>query len=632
MSNVIRQLPDSVANQIAAGEVIQRPASVVKELTENSIDAGAKNIRVTIKDGGRTLVMVSDDGCGMSPVDARLAFERHATSKISQVADLYELQTMGFRGEALASIAAVAQVELVTRREEDESGVKLEMAASRMVDEKLVASDVGSKFLVKNLFFNVPARRRFLKSDNAEFRHISTEFLRVALAHPDVTLSLVNNGTPVFMFPAGNMKQRVAQVAGKALSQDLLPIEAETQLVTVHGFVGTPQTAKKSGGDQYFFVNNRFMKHPYLHKAVMEAYKNIISSELTPAYFIYLTIDPKCIDVNVHPQKTEIKFDEESAVWQIVNAAVRECLGKFNIMPSIDFDTANAIKIPPFAQGQTIESQSFASNMQNAGGIAYNPFEHERDVWQSAARNGGFAPARQSVKGWENLYQSSINQQFASQNSSTIIPSKIGSASIENEIFPSQLDASVESSGDQFFQIRGRYIVTPVRSGLMFIDQRRAHERILFERLSSMINENRCQSEQLMFPEIMAIGADDACIVEEISDELRRAGLDVEYDAEKGQLIIKSIPSMIASAEIQGLIEAIVYDFRNSEVDIHGNVMDYVTQILATKGAMPYGKSLSVAEMATIYDDLFSCQSPSLTPRGKTIFAIIPMNTIESLF
>lgn len=632
MPNVIHQLPDSVANQIAAGEVIQRPASVVKELTENSIDAGAKNIRVTVKDAGRTLVMVEDDGCGMSPIDARLAFERHATSKISQVTDLYALQTMGFRGEALASIAAVAQVELITRRAEDEAGLKLEIAASRVTGENLIATDVGSKFLVKNLFFNVPARRRFLKSDSAELRHISTEFLRVALAHPDVTLSLTSNGAPIFMFPQGNVKQRVASVAGKAMSQELLPIEAETQIVTVHGFVGTPQTAKKSGGDQYFFVNDRFMRHPYLHKAVMEAYKNIIPTELTPAYFIYLTVDPKCIDVNVHPQKTEIKFDEESSVWQILNAAVRECLGKFNIMPSIDFDTANSINIPPLVQGQTVDSQNFAQTMQNPGDMTYNPFEHERDDWQNIARSNGFQPHRQSVAGWENLYQSNINQQFAKQGVTTTIPSKIGAEPLQNEIFPSQLDASVENSGDRFFQLRGRYIVTPVRSGLMFIDQRRAHERILYERLSAMINENRCQSEHLMFPEIVAIGAEDACIIEEIGDELHRAGMDVEYDADKGQLIIKSIPSMMVSAEIQAFIESIVYDFRNGEVDIQSGVMDYVTQILSMKGAIPYGKLLSVSEMTTIFDDLFACQSPSLTPRGKTVFAIVPMNTIESLF
>lgn len=635
MSNIIHLLPDSVANQIAAGEVIQRPASVVKELVENAIDAGASMVKVIVKDAGRTLVQVIDDGCGMTETDARLAFERHATSKIREATDLYQLHTMGFRGEALASIAAVAQVELLTRRAADELGVEIDISGSKITNQQPIACAIGSNFSVKNLFFNIPARRRFLKSDAAEMRHLSTEFLRVALAHPNVTLSLSSNGTPIFTLPAGNMRQRVAAVAGRALSQELLPIEIETSLVKISGFIGTPETAKKTGGDQYFFANDRFMKHPYLHRAVMDAYKNIISSDVTPAYFIYITVEPQCLDVNVHPQKTEIKFDNDTAIWQILNAGVRECLGKFNITPSLDFENVPTIDIPTYIPSQMVDAD--VQTQFDPDNIApYNPFEHEssdNDLTSSMKpftpnmRSTSYNHTSQNVDGWEKIYQSVIN----AEERNDIIESRIGTDENQTTFdFASSIDEIRPAVN--FSQLQGKYIIGYVENGIIIIDQRRAHERLQYDTLANMVDENRCASQQLMFPEYIPIGAEDACIVEEISGELERSGFIVKYDESNGQLEVSSIPAIMDVSCIQGIIESLIYDFRNGEVDVCGGVMEYVTRILAKHSAIPYGKVLSTDEMNMMYKKLFASSSPSLTPSGKKIFTIITTTDIESKF
>lgn len=648
--NVIHLLPDAVANQIAAGEVIQRPASIVKELVENSIDAGALAVRVVIRDAGRTLVQVIDDGCGMSETDARMAFERHATSKISEATDLYQLCTMGFRGEALASIAAVAQVDLLTRREGDELGLKLSISGSRVVGQEPIATPKGTQMCVRNLFFNIPARRRFLKNDNTEMRHINIEFLRVALAHPNVALSLTNNGLPAYNFAAGNLKQRVAAVAGKALAQNLLPIESETSLVRIRGFIGSPQTAKKTGGDQYFFANNRFMKHAYMHKAVVDAYKNIISPDLTPAYFIYLEVDPQTLDVNIHPQKTEIKFENDSAIWQILNATVRECLGHYNIMPSIDFENDKSIDIPVYREG--MGSTWSPEQLDNLGG--YNPFEHEEGAVGSQSFavgkgsggcGGGMLTSRANVQGWQQLYQGLENEQQGSISlpsgasapdslsaNGEILNSQITPLMPEQpEIFASAMDETAMVQGEHFIQLRGKYIVTQVQSGLMIIDQHRAHERILYEQIEKQVNSGSCPCQQLLFDEIMPLGSEDACIVEEMSDELRRAGLETRYDIAEGHLHITTIPAIIEAAEVQPLIETLLYDFREGEVNVSGGIMNYVVRTLAQQSAIGYGKTLSADEMQTIFNQLFATASPSLSPTGKTVFAIMKLIDVEQL-
>ncbi|MCQ2229012.1 MAG: DNA mismatch repair endonuclease MutL [Bacteroidales bacterium] len=634
MANIIHLLPDAVANQIAAGEVIQRPASVIKELVENSIDAGATDVKVVVKDAGRTLIQVIDNGCGMTETDARLAFERHATSKISDVTDLYSLHTMGFRGEALASIAAVAQVELLTRRAEDELGVKIEIAGSKVISQEPTVTPVGSQFCVKNLFFNIPARRAFLKSDNAEMRHVTQEFLRVALAHPDVALSLTSNGTPLYTLMQGNMKQRVSAVVGRALSQELLPIEVETDMVTIRGFVGTPETARKTSNDQFFFANDRYMRNPYFHKAVMDAYKNIIAADQNPAYFIYMNVDPRSLDVNVHPQKTEIKFEDDTAIWQILNASVRECLGKYNIMPSLDFDTADPIDIPTYQPNKSIDIREIPPMMPESG-IPYNPFEHENNSRVSSGGSSlwsGGGSHKQSVEGWETLYsRMSAAPQQSVPMGQAVYSSRMTPQSADQQLFVPG-EEGIGISADRFVQYKGKYIVVVVKAGIMFIDQHRAHERIQYEAISKHIAKENNLSQQLIFPEIMALSGEDACIVEEMTEELKRAGMDVEYDAEKGKLNIKAIPSQIEAAEVAGFIEALIYDVTNGEVDIHGNLMDHICRTLASKSAVSYGKTLTPEEMASLYERLFACKSPSLTPGGKVVFSIVENEEIECRF
>lgn len=636
MSGVIHLLPDSVANLIKAGEVVQRPASVVKELVENAIDAGATTIKVICQDSGRTSIQVVDDGCGMSETDARMAFERHATSKINDARDLFNIRTMGFRGEALPSIASVALVELSTRRKEDELGIKLEIAASNFNRQEVVATPVGSNFVVKNLFFNIPARRRFLKSDKAEMNHITTEFLRIALAHPDITLSLSNNDVAHHMFPAGNIMQRVSAVAGRALSKELLPIEVETSLVKITGFIGTPKTAKKSGGDQYFFANDRFMKHPYFHRAVTDAYKNLVPSDVSPAYYIYFYVDTQCLDVNIHPQKTEIKFEQEQTIWQILNAAVRDCLGKYNVVPTLDFDAARSIDIPTYVPGQVVSPQSLPSASPESH-VSYNPFEHESD-WKTAPKTshssgtnvGGntFSSAlnnRPSVKGWESLYASAVPSEMTDTISSKLNYEEV----VETPQLNLQSGVLVDSS--RFLQIKGRYIVVGVKSGLMVIDQHRAHERIQYDKLLGMAQSSQVVSQQLLFPEIVDLTIEDACIIEEISMELKAVGLEYLYDKDNGQLQVKSTPSLIEPSDVHGIIESLLYDFRNGEVNVSGGIMDYIVRVLAKRSAMPYGKELSNEEMSHLYDKLFSSNSPSLSPSGKTIFTIIQFSDIETI-
>lgn len=645
MSNVIHLLPDAVANQIAAGEVIQRPASIVKELVENAIDAGATTVKVVVVDAGRTLIQVIDNGCGMSETDARLAFERHATSKIAEAADLFALNTMGFRGEALASIAAVAQVELLTRREDDELGVKLELAASKVESQEPVAlAQPGSQFLVRNLFFNIPARRNFLKSDTVEKRHIVTEFLRVALAHPGVTFSLTANSSLVYSFPQGNLRQRVASVAGKALAQHLLPIDVQTSIVAIKGFVGTPETARKNSTDQYFFANNRYMRNPYLHKAVMEPYRKLIPQDLTPAYFVYLTVDPKSIDVNIHPQKTEIKFEDDAAIWQILSAAVRECLGKFNIMPSIDFDNGdNVIDMPPMMQAGDASGAVFTDVFQPSADI-YNPFERESSGGRSQSYGSGAGQAwhnpmpKVDVSGWEDLYAGVPD---GTPVDAFEVPSAIGSEPHEvqsaigfsdDNVLPLTDVASAIGSADRFVQVMGKYILAPTQQGVMVIDQRRAHERIQYNTLIDGMQRRQAASQRLVFPEIVAVSADDACVIEEMSVELMHAGMEVKYDADKGHVEVLSIPDGVDPSAVHSLIDALVFDFRNGEIDVCGSVTEYVAKILASQSALPYGKTLTNDEMSMIYNRLLAGESPSLSPDGKVVFRILDAKQLDAMF
>lgn len=610
--SVIHLLPDAVANQIAAGEVIQRPASVVKELMENSIDAGATEVRVLVQDAGRTQIQVIDNGCGMTETDARLAFERHATSKISSAHDLYSLTTMGFRGEALASIAAVAQVELQTRTEAEELGVKIVIEGSEVTAQEPCAAPKGSRFCVKNLFFNVPVRRRFLKSDVAEMRHVNSEFLRVALAHPGVGMSLTSNGASLYNLPAGNIKQRVAGVAGLTMAKRLLPIECSTSLVKICGFVGTPETAKKSGGDQYFFANDRYMRSAYFNKAVVDAYKAIIPPDNLPAYYIYINVDPQSLDVNVHPQKTEIKFDDDQAIWKILNATVRACLNDNNILPQIDFDRGERIDIPPF-------------DLQAAD--TYNPFAVERaQAAQFANAFGRGGGDDGGTRSWEALYGVALG----SGPSGGLEPLVCADAPGGEPLLVSS-GGEAEACGRPT-QHRGRYVVIPTTAGLAVLDQRRAHERVLYDRLREMMARAAVECQRLLFPEVVAMGADDLCVLAELTHELAQAGIETQVDTGAGTITISTIPALVDVAAVRSLLETLAYDCRAGQVDVRGDVGDVVARKLAAQGAMPYGRALSDEEMADLYAKLMASGSRQATPDGRPTMRLFADEDLEALF
>ncbi|MCK5693484.1 MAG: DNA mismatch repair endonuclease MutL, partial [Bacteroidales bacterium] len=484
MSEIIHVLSDAVANQIAAGEVIQRPASVVKELMENAVDAKANTIWVIIKDAGKTLIQVVDNGCGMSDLDAERCFERHATSKISKAEDLFSIRTSGFRGEALASMAAVAEVSLKTRQKGNELGIQIRMAGSKLESKDPVQAPVGSNFQVRNLFFNIPARRKFLKSDQTELRHIIKEFNHVALTHPEIEFSMIHNQSEIFQLPISNLRQRIIGVFGKSTNSYLIPLESETTLITISGFIGKPEHARRTYGEQFFFVNNRYIKHSYFHKAVMNGYDQILAADHIPSYFIYFTIDPSHIDVNIHPSKTEVKFEDERAIWQILLASVKKAIGKNNLSPSLDFDTEGVIDIPVLSKDTEIRQPAIDTNP------AYNPFAGE-DSYEREKRSTPYQDER--FEGWEQLFE------------------------------PMQ---GIEVNTQKNLQIRNKYILSPVKSGVMLIDQRRAHERILYERMLKALEEHQPLAQQSLFPESIRLNAADYQVCLEMMAPMEQLGFD----------------------------------------------------------------------------------------------------------
>lgn len=605
MSDIINLLPDSVANQIAAGEVVQRPASVLKELVENAIDAGATSIQIVIKDAGRTLIQITDNGKGMSETDARLAFERHATSKIKEANDLFAIRTMGFRGEALASIAAIAQVELRTRREEDELGSFIEIAGSRIFRQESCMCDKGSSFLVKNLFFNVPARRRFLKSDNVEKRHLLTEFYRIALVYPDIEFSYYDGDDEIYHLSPAPIKQRIEQIFGTAkrkISQYLLNIETDTSLVKIHGFIGRPEAAQKQA-HQYFFVNGRYMRHPYFNKAISLAYNQLIPDEENPAYFIYFEVDPQTIDVNIHPTKTEIKFENEQAIWSILSAAVKEALGKFNIIPSIDFDREDAPDIPVQRSDTNIIQPKVNFNP------AYNPF------------SGSY---KRPEMEWSELYKG-----FEKQDVSSELKAETGAT-----IFSPKTRDNTETTGI-YFQLKNKYIITSVKSGMLMIDQRRAHIRILFEQFLKNIQEKKGFSQQLLFPETLELLPEDYLFFEQVKTELGYLGFEIESEQSTSShhYQIKGMPSVIKSSSgVIPLINDIVERVKNATGDAQTVVHEQIALSLAETTAIQTGQVLSREEMTDLVEQLFACPVHNHTPDGKTIMSIWTMEEIQRKF
>jgi len=633
MEDIIHLLPDSVANQIAAGEVVQRPSSIIKEMVENSIDAGAQNIQVLVVDGGKTNVQVIDDGKGMSETDARMAFERHATSKILKASDLFALTTMGFRGEALASIAAVAQVELKTRRKEDELGTQVNISGGKTESQEPVVCPVGSNFSVKNLFFNVPARRKFMKSNQTELTNVVQDFERIALVHPDISFSLMNNGVEMFHLPASTVRQRIVDIFGKKINTELLPIEVETSIVSISGYVAKPESSKKKGVHKYLFVNGRYMNHPYFHSAVMKAYENLIPVGEYVSYFIYFSVDPSAIDVNVHPTKTEIKFDNEQAIWQVLSATVKETLGKFCNVPMIDFDVEGKPDIPVMGINGTNPSQPTPIK------VTYNPF---------SSSSSGSGKSYKRVDNWEALYDkpSNINSgedPFQNMESSGInmFP---GDTEAQNQPLPFDDPDLIPSRNvepgaeEQFFdvhlpkfQYQGQYIVFPSKEGIVFVDQYRAHVRVLFEQYIYNMKFSRRASQKVLFPEILQFSKSEEIVLEDMMDEIMALGFDIN-NIGGGSYSVLGVP-----AGSEGInVDVVLHDIVASALDKTGQARqeaeEAIALSMAQSAAVVYGQVLTTTEMNQILLDLFKCQSPARTPDGKIIYSIIDNKSVEKLF
>ena len=621
MSDVIRLLPDSVANQIAAGEVIQRPASVIKELVENAVDAGAKHIEVQVVDAGKTSIQVIDDGKGMSETDARLAFERHATSKIREASDLFALHTMGFRGEALASIAAVAQVELRTRLEGEELGTSLCISGSKVETQETISCPQGCNFNVKNLFFNVPARRKFLKSNQTELNNILTEFERIALVNPEISFSLHHNGTEMMNLPAIQLKQRIMGIFGKKINQELLPLEVDTTMVRVSGFVGRPDSSRKKGARQFFFVNGRYMRHPYFHKAVMDAYERLIPTGEQVSYFIYFDIDPSHIDVNIHPTKTEIKFENEQAIWQILTAVIKETLGKFNAVPSIDFDAEGMPDIPAF--------ESSPYSMVQAPKLDYDPNYNPFNT--SSGSSGSYT--RQKVDGWEELYgdYEPSMQAVAYPDESVFVEEGLGEPEMAPSLYAStEMQQAVESSS-LHYQYKGRYILTSVKSGLMIIDQQRAHIRVLFDRYLTQIENRKGASQGMLFPDIVQFAVSEIPVLESIMEDLSYLGFELT-DLGGGSYAINGIPSGIEGLNPVDLVQNMVHAAIEKGCRVKSEVQEMLALSLAKAASIVPGQVLSNEEMNQLVDELLTSAAPNYTPDGKTVLAMMGEDELEKLF
>jgi DNA mismatch repair protein MutL len=613
MSDIIQLLPDSVANQIAAGEVIQRPSSVIKELVENAVDAGAKTINVLVVDAGRTSIQVIDDGKGMSETDARLSFERHATSKIRKADDLFALHTMGFRGEALASIAAVAQIELKTRQTGEDVGTYLSISGSKFTGQEPCSCPEGSNFNVENLFFNVPARRKFLKSNSTELNNILTAFERIVLVNPQISFTLHSNGAEMFNLKACGLRQRIIDVFGKRLNQDLLPVKVDTTMCKISGFVGKPESARKKGVHQYFFANGRYMKHPYFNKAVLTAFDRLIPMGEQVPYFIYFEVPTEDIDVNIHPTKTEIKFENEQAIWQILTAAVKESIGVFNEVPSIDFDTQGRPEIPVY-------------NPENSGvpvpKVNYNP---QYNPFQNAKQN----QQPQVPDQWEQLYEG-LKSQKNEQHSDIFGPQTgIFEQQDETDNMEKSQDIIAEKS-PAHYQYKGKYIMTAVKSGLMIIDQHRAHVRILYENYLRQQRERTGSHQKVLFPEVVQLSASESVMLKKILPEMAEIGFELT-DLGGESYAINSVPSGLDGMNAASLVRDMVTSAIEKDSDVVDEVNQSLALSLARNAAIPQGQVLSNEEMENLVNGLFACSNVNYTPDGKNILCILRQQEIEHL-
>lgn len=615
MSSIIQLLPDHVANQIAAGEVVQRPASVVKELMENAIDAGASDIKLICKEAGKTLIQVIDNGKGMSVTDSRLCFERHATSKIRKAEDLFDLHTKGFRGEALASIAAIAHVELKTKQEQDELGTHLIIEGGKFITQEPSVVPKGTSFSVKNLFFNIPARRNFLKSDVVELRHIIDEFQRVALAHQNIHFTFYHNGGELFNLPQSNLRQRIVNVFSGKTNEKLVPIEEQTDILRIQGFVGKPEFAKKSRGEQFFFVNQRFIKSGYLHHAIMAAFEGLLKDGSQPSYFLYLEVPPHTIDINIHPTKTEIKFDDEHALYAILRAAVKHSLGQFNVAPVLDFERDANLDTPYSYLGKEAEMPT----IQVDG--TFNPFEDETPKKISSGGSSFAIKPKKETASWESLYVG-LKDSFEPQE-----------MQFESEMVSSSLfsDVDVEKAKTATYQIHKKYIVSPIKSGMLIIDQQRAHQRVLYEQFLANITIQQANSQQLLFPATVYFSGNDMALLQELKSSLENTGF--VFDAlTQDSVVISGIPVTMTESEISIVLEELIADLQEEIPDSCFSQMDSMAKSMARSLAVKTGTFLTVAEQEHLVNNLFACKENAVSPFNKPTFITLSVEDLDKKF
>jgi len=623
MADIIQLLPDAIANQIAAGEVIQRPASVVKELMENAIDAGATNLRLIIKDAGKTLIQIIDDGCGMSETDARMSFERHATSKIRQAKDLFAIRTMGFRGEALASIAAIAQLEMKTRKQADELGTRIVIEGSEVKTQEACQCAAGTSIAVKNLFYNVPARRNFLKSTAVEMRHIIEEFQRIVLANPDIHFTLHHNGSEVFHLTAGNLRQRIVALFGPSCNKKLVPIFEETDILKLDGFVGKPEYAKKTRGEQYFFVNNRFIKSPYLNHAIMGAYEELLSKENFPLYVIFLDIDPDRIDINVHPTKQEIKFEDERLVYNYLKVTVRHALGQHSITPSLDFeqDVNFARSRVPNREDRSMKSFDISNTSSGGKGMSTGSMPSPSKLESDNLRN------------WQKLYKGieefdpKTTEESGEEGGSVTIKSKWSSEGSEET--PS--GEAFKQDQKKPYQVQAAYIISQIKSGFILIDQQAAHERILYERYLAAISENETLTQKQLFSKKISLSPSDAVLLKSMLTEINQLGFDIK-DFGSDTFVVHGLPAQLGPGQNeQQLIEGLIEQYKQNQ-DLKLGIQENIARSIARSTAIKRGQRLTVEEMQTLTDKLFACAVPYKNPFGRKCFITFEMDELEKRF
>ncbi|MBK7182094.1 MAG: DNA mismatch repair endonuclease MutL [Bacteroidetes bacterium] len=614
MADIIQLLPDSVANQIAAGEVVQRPASAVKELMENALDAGAKSIKLIVKDAGKTLIQVIDNGCGMSETDARMSFERHATSKIRKADDLFAIRTMGFRGEALASIAAIAQVELKTKRIGDEVGVKIEIEGSELKSQEACNAPEGTSISIKNLFYNVPARRNFLKTDSVELRHIIDEFQRVAIPNPEVAFSLHHNNSEIFNLTAGNLKQRLMGIFGNSYNSRLVPVEEDTDIVKIKGFVIKPEFAKKTRGEQFFFLNKRFIKNAYLHHAVQAAFDQLLPNDSFASYFLMLDVNPKTIDINIHPTKTEVKFEDEKAIYAFLRSTVKKSLGQFNIAPSLDFDQeAHLYNMPLKPIDGIIKQPTIKVDP------TYNPFKVEKPDFSKNTTDRELS----NKSNWEKMYsRHNDNQQHFELKQDEVQQQSID-ADWDNELH--------ESNKKITYQLHNRYILSHIKTGFMVIDQQGAHERILYERILASFEKHKSATQQELFPKAIELNAADFALVKELRDDILAIGFDIS-EFGKNTFVIHGVPADTAQHDSVQLLEGLLENYKQNMMELKSDKRENLARSMAFNTAIKSGKVLTQEEMNNLIDELFACKMPYSTPTGKPTITTFSLEDLDKRF